>query len=120
MEPVRYSPLDPPRHRVDAVRAGDLIYIAGMTAYDRSADVQQQTRETLQKLDIVLEQVGSSRHHLVMANVYLNDTNDYDLFNEIWNDWIPEGEGPARVCTGTNLAVPGLRVEVSLVAAPVD
>lgn len=117
MEPIRYSVLDPPPHRCDAVEAGGLVYLAGMTAYDRQAPLQQQARETLEKVDIALAAAGTDNEHLVWANIWLNDTLDYDAFNEVWNAWIQPGKGPARACVGATLALPGLRVEIAVVAA---
>lgn len=117
MELIRHSPLDPPPHRVDVVEAGGLVYVAGMTAFNRQGTIQEQARETLQKVDTALAAAGTDKSKLVWANVWLNDTSDYDAFNEVWNTWILPGKGPARACVGANLALPGLKVEVAVVAA---
>jgi enamine deaminase RidA (YjgF/YER057c/UK114 family) len=117
MNVLRRSPLDPPEHRCDAVVAGELVFVAGMTAYDRQGSLEKQARETLSKVDTALAAAGTDKSKLVWANVWLNDTDDYDAFNEVWNAWIVPGQGPARACVGANLALPGLKVEVAVVAA---
>lgn len=117
MEPTRHFVLDPPPHRCDAAEAGNLVYVAGMTAYDHGGSIAEQARQTLDKVDAVLAAAGTDRAKLVWANVWLNDTGDYDAFNEVWNAWIIPGKGPARACVGANLALPGLKVEVAVVAA---
>ena len=37
--------------------------------------------------------------------------------NEIWDAWVPEGQGPARACVEARLADPGLLVEICVTAA---
>ncbi len=124
MEVQRHFVLDPPPHRCDVAVAGGLIYIAGMTAYDRHAPLdhvdvplEQQTEETLQKIDVALAAAGSDKSQLMWANVWLADTRDYDAFNVVWNKWIVPGKGPARACVGATLCIPGLKVEIAVVAA---
>lgn len=118
VEVQRHFVLDPPPHRCDAAAAGGLIYLAGMTAYERTAPLEQQAQETMQKIDIALAAAGSDKSQLVWANVWLADTTDYDAFNVVWNQWIVPGKGPARACVGATLCIPGLKVEIAVVAAP--
>ena len=117
MSVERHFVLDPPPHRCDVAVANGLAYVAGMTARDRTAGLEQQARETLEKIDIALAAAGTDKSNLVWANVWLNDVADYDAFNVIWNEWIVPGRGPARACVGATLCIPGLRVEVAVVAA---
>jgi len=37
--------------------------------------------------------------------------------NEVWDAWITPGTSPARACGEAKLAKPGLKIEVTLVAA---
>lgn len=117
MEPVRHFLLDPPVHRCDAAEVGNIVYIAGMTAYDRAGSLQAQARETMEKIDVALDAAGTDKSKLVWANVWLAETADYDAFNEVWNAWIVPGKGPARACVGADLMLPGLKVEIAVVAA---
>jgi enamine deaminase RidA (YjgF/YER057c/UK114 family) len=117
MEPVRHFVLDPPPHRCDVAEVGNIVYVAGMTAYDRQAPLDQQARETMTKIDIALQAAGTDKSKLVWANVWLADTADYDAFNEVWNAWIVPGKGPARACVRADLMLEGLKVEIAVVAA---
>lgn len=118
---IRHSPLDPPPHRVDAVEAGGLLFVsgltAGMTARDREKSLKVQTRQTLDRIDRVLAAAGTDKSRLVWASVWLNDTDDYEAFNELWNAWIVSYQRPARACIGANLAPTGVKVEIAVVAA---
>lgn len=95
-----------------------IIYLAGQVAADPDADVQDQTRSTLAKIDELLAEAGSSREHILSATIYLRDiANHFALMNEVWNAWVPEGHAPARACVQAHMARAALLVEISIVAA---
>ncbi len=94
------------------------VYLAGQVAADPDADVQEQTRSTLAKIDEALIEAGSSREHILSATIYLRDiANHFALMNEVWNAWVPDGHAPARACVQAHMARAALLVEISIVAA---
>jgi enamine deaminase RidA (YjgF/YER057c/UK114 family) len=94
-----------------------VVYLSGQVADDPDADVQEQTRSTLAKIDALLAEAGSSNEHLLSATIYLRDIdNDFALMNEIWNAWVPEGHAPARACVEAHMARSKLLVEICIVA----
>ncbi len=95
----------------------DTIYLCGQVAEDAAADIQEQTRTMLARVDKLLEQAGSDREHLLSATVYLRDMKDFAQMNEVWDNWVIEGHSPARACVEARLARPELLVEVSVIAA---
>ncbi|MDJ0832095.1 MAG: RidA family protein [Gammaproteobacteria bacterium] len=95
----------------------DTVYLCGQVAADASADIQEQTRTMLARVDTLLEQAGSDREHILSATVYLRDMKDFAQMNEVWDNWVLEGHSPARACVEARLARPELLVEVSVVAA---
>ena len=50
-----------------------VVYLCGLTADDRSADVKGQTKEILDKIDARLASAGSCKSKLLTATVYLSD-----------------------------------------------
>ena len=60
---------------------------------------------------------GSGRDKILSATIYLADMADFKEMNEVWDNWIPEGEAPARACVQAQMASPELKVEISVVAA---
>ncbi len=95
-----------------------VVYLAGQVAADPDADIQEQTRSTLAKIDEALAEAGSSREHILSATIYLRDiANHFALMNEVWNAWIPDGHAPARACVQAHMARAALLVEISIVAA---
>lgn len=95
-----------------------VIYLAGQVAEDPDADVQEQTRSTLERVDACLAEAGSDREHILSATIFLRDIdNDFAPMNEVWNDWVPDGHAPARACVEAHMARSGLLVEISIIAA---
>jgi enamine deaminase RidA (YjgF/YER057c/UK114 family) len=95
---------------------GDLIWLAGQCG-TAEADISQQTREALAKIDRLLAEVNSDKSRLLSTTIWLADMDDYDAMNEIWDAWIPEGTAPARACGESRLGGNGYRVEIICVAA---
>ena len=99
------------------VKHNGTIYLCGQVAEDASADIKEQTRTMLAKVDALLEQAGSDREHILSATVYIRDMKDFAGMNEVWDAWVPEGHAPARACVEARMARPELLVEVSVIAA---
>lgn len=77
--------------------------------------VAAQTKATLATIAANLEEVGTDKHHIVEAVVYLTDMADKAEMDDVWCDWIPSDGWPCRACVGTDLA-PGDLVEVKVTA----
>ncbi len=110
----------PERHHTTArmsqiVVHGDTIYLAGQVG--RGTTVAHQTRDMLASVDRLLAEAGSDREHILQAVIWLADMADFDEMNAVWDDWVPEGHGPARACGEAKLASPDFRVEVIVTAA---
>ena len=81
------------------------------------APVAEQAAALLDRIDLLLQQAGSTREALLMVNIYLADMADYDAFNRCWDAWVPAGHAPARACIEARLANPAYRVEIVATAA---
>ncbi len=97
------------------VTHGDTIYLAGQIA--EGANVTEQTRAMLAKVDALLAEAGSSREHILQAVIWLADMEDFADMNAVWDAWVPEGHAPARACGEAKLARPDLLVEIIVTAA---
>ena len=96
---------------------GDTIYLAGQVAADSSADITVQTQQVLQKIDDLLAEAGSDNSRILSAQIWLANIGHFAKMNEVWDNWIPEGQAPARACIEARLASPDLLVEVGVIAA---
>ncbi len=93
------------------------VYLCGQVAKDANADIKEQTRTMLEKVDALLEGAGSDREHILSATVYVKDMKYFADMNAVWDDWVIEGHSPARACVEASLARPELLVEISVIAA---
>ena len=101
-----------------AVIHADLVFLAGQVPDDRGLDAAGQTREVLAKIDRLLAAAGSSREHLLSAQIWLKDIDaDFAAMNEVWIDWLPSGCAPARATVQARLASPEVLVEIMVIAA---
>jgi enamine deaminase RidA (YjgF/YER057c/UK114 family) len=100
-----------------AVVHGHTIYIAGQVAGDTNADVANQTKQILAKIEALLAQAGSDKSKVLSANVWLADVTTFDAMNTVWDAWVVPGQPPARATVGAPLAGPQFLVEIAVIAA---
>jgi enamine deaminase RidA (YjgF/YER057c/UK114 family) len=96
---------------------GDTVYLAGQVAADASADVSEQTRQVLEKIDTLLAEAGSDKSKILSAQIWIASMGHFAQMNEVWDAWVPEGHAPGRACIEARLASPDLLVEVGIIAA---
>lgn len=100
-----------------AVIHNGTVYFCGQVAKDSTKDITHQTTTMLEKVDELLESVGSSREKLLSATIYVKTMDDFKAMNEVWDNWVPDGHAPARACVEASMAREELLVEISVVAA---
>jgi enamine deaminase RidA (YjgF/YER057c/UK114 family) len=99
-----------------SVGFGDLIFLSGITADDKSADMAGQTGQVLAKIDKHLADVGTNKSRLLAATVYLSDMTKKEEMNRVWIDWIDPRNPPTRAAVGVTLT-PQTMVEIVVIAA---
>ncbi|MCE7555254.1 RidA family protein [Aliivibrio fischeri] len=99
------------------VKHNGTIYLCGQVCADATKDITKQTQTMLDKVDLLLEQAGSSREHMLSATIYIKDMKDFAEMNAVWDAWVPEGHAPARACVEASMAREALLVEISVIAA---
>lgn len=90
---TRYEP--GPRY-CRAVAHSDTLYLAGMTADDKTGDISIQTQAVLDKIDHYLKVGGSNRSRLLSVTIWLADIGDFDAMNTVWEAWIDHEAMPVR------------------------
>ena len=94
------------------------VYLAGQVADDLSAGIEQQTRETLNNIERLLDLAGTDKHRLLSVTIYLKDIDaDFAGMNSVWDAWLPKGVAPARATVEAKLCEPEILVELSVTAA---
>ena len=100
-----------------AVVHNNTVYLCGQVAKDASEGIARQTITTLEKVEVLLESVGSCKDKILSATIYVKTMDDFAAMNEVWDNWVNPGMAPARACVEAAMARPELLVEVSVVAA---
>lgn len=100
----------------EAVIHGDTIYLAGQIGAPGES-VTRQTGAVLAEIESLLERTGSSKNHLLMAQIWLADMADFAEMNVVWDAWIADSEAPARATGEAKLASPDYKVEIIITAA---
>ena len=102
-----------------AVRAGDFVFVSGQIGTDENGaidpSVETQTRRCLENGRQVLQEAGLDLVDVVKTTVWLTNPEDFAAFNRVYGEYFESGP-PARSTVASALMVPGLLVEIELVA----
>lgn len=96
------------------------IYLCGQVCLDDQEDITGQTRTTLDKIEKLLIEAGSSKQHILSVTIYLKSMGDFAAMNSIWDNWIEQKHAPARACVEAAMARDSLLVEMSVIATTQD
>jgi len=130
---LRVSSMSSPRG-AEAIGCGDLVFSAGIfpgfdtgripqeclvhPAYPHySSAIQLQTNWVLDRVDAALKSVGSDLAHVVKAQVFLTDLDDFAQFDQAWRHRFTNA--PARsVVKASPLPVADAKLAVEVIAVP--
>ena len=100
----------------DAVIFNGAVYMVEVPT-KLNASLAEQTQELLELVAAGLVKYGSNHAHIISATIYLRDIKQIDEFNQVWDNWLPNGSAPVRACVEAKLAHADYKVEIQLVAA---
>lgn len=121
----------PLAHYTEAFRVGGLVFAAGQLPTDfktgipseartdpdhpyLGSDIKRRTQYILRNLEKTFGAAGSSLDHIVKAQVFLEDLNQFSAFDEAWKEHF-KGP-PARTTVGTTgLLVKDAMIEIDLI-----
>lgn len=102
-----------------AVRAGDFVFVSGVTAIDINGahnlvGIEAQTHSVLGTIRDVLARAGCELADVVKTTVWLDDPRDFMNFNRVYREYFPK-DPPARSTVQSSLMLDG-KVEIEAVA----
>jgi len=104
-----------------AIKYGNLIFVAGQTSEDPVTNkpvhdsVREQTERILKNIKTILEAAGSSMKKVLRVDVYLSSMEQKPDFNEAYLKFFPENR-PARNCVAVAGIDDNLDVEIEIIA----
>ena len=106
--------IEPGPFMSQGVAFGNMVFLAGITAEDRSQGVTGQTEQLLARIDRYLAEAGTDKSRLLTAQIWLTDIGNWAEMNAVWSG---ENRAPARATVEAKLAAEGLLVEIMVTAA---
>jgi 2-iminobutanoate/2-iminopropanoate deaminase len=103
-----------------AVKAGNLLFIAGQVGVDpannklKGSSIREQTEQALTNMATVLKAAGSSMEHVVKTTVFISDFKDFEEMNKVYAKFFPTDQ-PARSAVQVVL-YDGFKVEIEAIA----
>ncbi|MCC7106985.1 MAG: hypothetical protein IT307_17775 [Chloroflexi bacterium] len=104
-----------------ATRFGNLVFTAGQgpvnpqTGKIAEGGFRAEIRQALENLTAVLEAAGTSRENVLKALVFLDNIDNFDVYNEVWIEYFPK-DRPARTAIQAGRMPRGFSVEIEAVA----
>ena len=108
-------------HYVPGMISGGMLYVSGQlpvhhkTGAPMAADIEQQTRDALHNVELVLNAAGCGREDVVLCRVYVSSIALWDAVNAVYAAFFG-GHKPARVVVPTRKLHNGALVEIEAVA----
>ena len=109
--------IQPSKRYSEAMIVNGLVFLSGMVSDNLDADAAAQTANVLAQIDALLTEVGITKSRIVDTTIYLADMADYNAMNTAWDQWVEEGQAPARATVEARLANPEWKVEIKVTAA---
>ena len=106
-----------------AIKAGNFIYCSGQIAIDPISNeinclgnIEKETTQVLQNLLAVLKAGGARVEDIVKTTIYLTDLKNFQIVNEIYNEFFNVANPPARACIEVSSLPKGVLIEIDCVA----
>lgn len=97
-----------------------LVYTSGQIPLNLdgeivSDDVQEQTKQVIENLKVVLDAAGSDLNHVVKTLIFLSDMENFQKVNEVYGSYFDEHK-PARSAIEVARLPKDVKVEIELIA----
>lgn len=92
-----------------AVRAGDMVFISGMVAFDDNGEIakggiEAETTKVLEDLQQLMMQIGGTLDDIVKVHICLPNKEDFEQFNQVYRRYFSANQ-PARDTVCADLTI---------------
>ncbi len=104
-----------------AVRAGDFLFVTGQLAEDPVTgkviigSIEEQTKQVMENLKLVLDHAGTSFAQVVMARIFVTDFIYYQTVNDLYASYFNKNRLPCRTTVGVIGLAGNGDVEIDLI-----
>ena len=104
-----------------ATTFGGLVFVAGQTGShpatgELGKDIREQTRNTLERIKVILGAAGTSLDNVLTATTYLTRRDDLAAYNEEYARYFPTNKPARTTVTVASLNTPDLLIEITVTA----
>lgn len=105
-----------------ATQANGLIFTSGQLPIDPTsnqlveADIVLQTKQSMSNIKAILEENGSDLAHVLKANIFIKDMNDFAKLNEAYGKFFEGDAVPARSAVEVARLPKDALVEIEVIA----
>jgi 2-iminobutanoate/2-iminopropanoate deaminase len=108
-----------------ATKFGNLVFVAGQTGRHPATgevgkDIREQTRNTLERIKVVLAAAGTSLDNVLTAMTHLTRREDLAAYNEEYAKYFPTDKPARTTVTVATLNSPELLIEITVIACIPD
>jgi len=103
------------------IRAGNFLFVSGQGPIDPKtgkmieADIEKQTRQTLQNVKAIIEESGLTLSDTVKVSIFLKNASDFQKMNEIYKTFF-QTNPPTRTTVQAEFVSPGMLIEIDAIA----
>ena len=118
IEPDPYEPF----RLAQGYRVGDLLFISGQAAIDRTGrivgvgDFDAQAKQAFENLDRVLRAGGSSLKNVVKVTIFLTDMSNFDKIVKLRGKWFTAPYPADTIVEVSSLFSPDAMIEIEAIA----
>lgn len=94
-----------------------VVYLAGQVPDDATQGIAGQTEQVLAHVDRLLAEAGSDKTRILSCQIFLSDIALITAMNQVWDNWVAEGNSPPRATVEARLAKPEWLIEIVVTAA---
>ena len=120
-KPEQIQTLKANGHYSSAIKSGETIYVSGQFAVDpatgerKFGTVQEETRQALQNIEMILQDAGSDRNHILQTTAYVCSMEDWAKVNEVYDEFFGDYR-PSRTIVNAKELHFGFKVEIEAIA----
>lgn len=108
-----------------ATKFGNLVFVAGQTGRHPTTgevgkDIREQTRNTLERIKVILAAAGTSLDNVLSAMTHLTRVQDLAAYNEEYAKYFPTDKPARTTVTVATLNSPELLIEITVIACIPD